>query len=59
MIQLSLNEMCQHKSTIRLVRCYRWRSPLGALHVKNEQEKQENTHRQNYLIGWRFPPTPL
>lgn len=51
---LSLSEMCQHKSTIRLVRCYRWRSPLGALNVKNEQEKQEesNTHRQDNLCNF-------
>lgn len=27
--------MCQNKCTIRLVHCYRWRSPLGALNVKN------------------------
>lgn len=58
---LSLSEMCQHKSTIRLVCCYRWRSPLGALNVKNEEEKQEesNRHRQQQPLQlWGDSPYP-
>lgn len=53
--------MCQHKSTIRLVRCYRWRSPLRALNVKNEQEKQEesNTHTQDNLCNFAPMISPL
>lgn len=57
---LSLGEMCQHKSTRRPVRCYRWRSPVvrSMLKMTSSKKGPSPTDRTTSAISrWSFPVT--